>query len=95
MTSSRDIDGLSSWSIRPNPSSTGQNATLEITLSKNMDVTIEIVSTNGQVIVTETIAGRSGVNSMSFNDRITPGVYYVRISDSEGGSDMRKWIKFL
>ena len=68
-----------SFSIYPNPVNT--NATIEVNLSENSNVRLDIVNVLGEVALSESHRMNSGNNSININvSQLTSGIYFAHLT---------------
>jgi hypothetical protein len=78
-----ELGALSLVNVYPNPAS--ENVTIELNISKAMDVQIRLMNITGQVIWSENEAQLSGVSSKTIDLKtIAAGMYQLQISTNEG-----------
>jgi len=82
-TASVDEVSLSATSIYPNP--TNGNATLNIEAAISQDITVRVVSLNGQILSETATNVVSGSNQIAVNmEKLDSGSYLVQVTDAEG-----------
>jgi photosystem II stability/assembly factor-like uncharacterized protein len=93
-TDENKIDGSSvntdELRLYPNPVIT--NATVEIELNENTDVSFNIINLNGQILSAQTRHLVKGNNKITFDmSQLQPGVYFIQ-SESDSGGRTKKCI---
>jgi extracellular elastinolytic metalloproteinase len=70
-------------SVYPNPAK--NNATIELNLTKEETITINVLSVMGQVVYSETLNASAGVQTINLNSSTwADGIYNVNITTNNG-----------
>ncbi len=78
--------------VYPNP--TNDKLNVSITTSKPINITIEMVDMSGKVVVKQTVGfSKSSSNHIVNMNQLAAGVYYLKLTSSEAGSQSIKVVK--
>ena len=79
--------------VYPNPVLTGNNINLEYTLVEDEELSIELLSINGKLleVLSEKQNRKTGPHKESFKlpGNLSPGIYFVRLTSSQGSAVVR------
>src|ERR1043165_630808 len=76
-----NVDMVNNFSVFPNPATTSVN--VQIALTENADMKVELVDLTGKVIVSENAGKVSQLNYVMNTSTVPTGVYAIRVSGSK------------
>ena len=79
-----DLDPQNSWKVVPNPLKIGEGFTVNILSDKKRDVKITIYNAVGQLLNQKSTFLQTGENYLNLLPLTETGLYYVKISSTEG-----------